>query len=211
MECMEASMVDSVWSPLPAVWDLKFVVLQRCAWIFLSFGHIMTVKNIFGAFVFGNAQAHFALWLFPGETSWWKQSNLLQSFICSPCLVKFPVNSWSISTHITNYCMYIIMHFYPDTSNMHVSAAFQKCSKGLRIFKTRICQTLPLVRRVCWLQWVGIPICSFSVTSFHGAQSAASSLTMSVYSLQVIIVWSGRSLNSSDAGATEMNLTRHMF
>lgn len=70
------------------------------------------------------------------------------------------------------------MHFYLDTSNMHVSAAFQQCSKGLRIFKTRICQTLPLVRRVCRLQWVGIPICSFSVTSFHGAQSSASSLTM---------------------------------
>lgn len=28
---------------------------------FLSFGHIMTVKEIFGAFVFGNAQAHFPL------------------------------------------------------------------------------------------------------------------------------------------------------
>lgn len=55
---------------------------------------------------------------------------------------------------------------------------FNNAAKGLRIFKTRICQTLPLVRRVCRLQWVGIPICSFSVTSFHGAQSAASSLTM---------------------------------
>ena len=28
---------------------------------FLSFGHIMTVKEILGAFVFGNAQAHFPL------------------------------------------------------------------------------------------------------------------------------------------------------